>query len=257
MDFIIVPGVACAASLLTFFSGFGLGTLLTPVFALFFPVELAIALTAIVHFLNGLFKLTLVGRYADKSVLFRFGVPAILAALLGAWILTWVSDFPPIATYELAGREYRILPVKLMVACLIFASTLVETIPKLRDLEISVRYLPLGGILSGFFGGLSGHQGALRSAFLARAGLTKEQFIGTGTVIASMIDVARMSVYFQFLRSEALSDNFNLLAVTTLAAFVGAFFGNRLLKKITMHGVQVIVSTSLFLLSVALGSGLI
>jgi acyl-CoA reductase-like NAD-dependent aldehyde dehydrogenase len=41
-------------------------------------------------------------------------------------------------------------------------------------------YLPVGGLLSGFFGGLSGHQGALRSVFLLRAGLTKESFIATG-----------------------------------------------------------------------------
>ena len=33
---------------------------------------------------------------------------------------------------------------------------------------------------SGFFGGLSGMQGALRSAFLARAGLSKEAFVASG-----------------------------------------------------------------------------
>lgn len=43
-------------------------------------------------------------------------------------------------------------------------------------------WLPLGGLLSGFFGGLSGNQGALRSAFLLKAGLSKEAFIATGTV---------------------------------------------------------------------------
>jgi len=35
MEFIIVALFALFASLLTFFSGFGLGTILTPVFALF------------------------------------------------------------------------------------------------------------------------------------------------------------------------------------------------------------------------------
>ncbi len=73
MEYLFIPLVAALASLLTFFSGFGLGTLLTPIFAIFFPVELAIGLTAIVHFLNGLFKLSLVGRYADKAILFKFG----------------------------------------------------------------------------------------------------------------------------------------------------------------------------------------
>jgi len=38
-------------------SGFGLGTLLLPVFALFFPLPVAIAATALVHLANNFFKL--------------------------------------------------------------------------------------------------------------------------------------------------------------------------------------------------------
>ena len=50
---------ALLASGLTLFSGFGLGTLLMPVIALFFPLELAIAMTAMVHLSNHLFKIGL------------------------------------------------------------------------------------------------------------------------------------------------------------------------------------------------------
>jgi len=32
---------------------------------LFFPVSIAVALTAVVHMLNNLFKLVLMGKYAD------------------------------------------------------------------------------------------------------------------------------------------------------------------------------------------------
>lgn len=38
-------------------------------------------------------------------------------------------------------------------------------------------------------------QGALRSAFLARAGLSKEVFIATGVVIAVLIDFSRIGIY--------------------------------------------------------------
>ena len=82
MTYLVVCSVALVASGLTFFSGFGLGTLLLPAFALFFPVEHAVALTAVVHFLNNLFKLALVGRHADRRVVVRFGIPAILAAVV-------------------------------------------------------------------------------------------------------------------------------------------------------------------------------
>ncbi|MCC6277380.1 MAG: sulfite exporter TauE/SafE family protein [Oligoflexia bacterium] len=257
MDFIVIPAVAFMASLLTFFSGFGLGTLLTPVFAAFFPIELAIALTAIVHFLNGLFKLGLVGRYAHKQTVIQFGIPAMLTALAGAWTLGQISSLQPLATYNLAGHQFEILPVKLVVAVLIGGFTLFELVPKLRDMEIDSRYLPIGGILSGFFGGISGHQGALRSAFLSRAGLTKQQFIGTGTVISSLIDVTRIGVYSQHLTGDHLSTNSSLLGLTTVAAFMGVFSGNKLLKKVTMHEIQIIVSVCLFALAIGLGSGLI
>jgi uncharacterized protein len=68
MEIILISLVAFIVAILTFFSGFGLGTILTPVFMIFFPVELAIGLTGIVHFFNNIFKLILVGRNADKTV---------------------------------------------------------------------------------------------------------------------------------------------------------------------------------------------
>lgn len=254
---IAIPFAAFIASLLTFFSGFGLGTLLTPVFAIFFPIDLAVAMTAIVHFLNGLFKLGLVGRHVRAGVVIRFGVPAILTAFLGAWVLVRISDLPPLFTYQLASRTLHVLPVKVLVAGLMLVFTLFEIVPKLRNLEFSQRYLPLGGLMSGFFGGLSGHQGALRSAFLARAGLTKEQFIGCGVAIAALIDVARLAVYSRHFASEGIAANIPLIAMATVAAFLGALIGNRLLKKVTMDAIQFIVSITLFMLAIALAMGII
>ncbi|MCR4297043.1 MAG: sulfite exporter TauE/SafE family protein, partial [Elusimicrobia bacterium] len=52
MTYLIICAVALIASGLTFFSGFGLGTLLLPAFSLFFPIREAVALTAVVHALN-------------------------------------------------------------------------------------------------------------------------------------------------------------------------------------------------------------
>ena len=163
MEFIVIPLVALGASLLTFYSGFGLGTILTPVFALFFPVELSVALTAIVHFLNNIFKYSLIGRHAEKNIVIKFGLPAAISALIGAWILGNLSDIHPIMVYHLSGRRFEVLPIKLIIAILVIFFTLFEIIPFLSQLQFSKRYLSLGGVLSGFFGGVSGHQGALLS----------------------------------------------------------------------------------------------
>src|SRR3970282_1755018 len=98
MIYLVICTVALLASGLTFFSGFGLGTLLLPAFALFYPVEIAVASTAVVHFLNGLFKLTLVGRRADRRTIVRFGAPAMVAAFLGAWVLVGLAAAEPVAS---------------------------------------------------------------------------------------------------------------------------------------------------------------
>jgi uncharacterized protein len=257
MTYLVVCAVAFVASGLTFFSGFGLGTLLLPCFALFFPVERAVALTAVVHFLNGLFKLILVGRHADRRVVIHFGVPAILAALVGAWVLLQLTDLPPLASYTAFGKQFHVAPVKLAVGLLLIVFALIELVPYTRDLTFPPRYLPLGGVLSGFFGGLSGMQGALRSAFLLRAGLSKEAFVATGVVVACLIDVTRLGVYVPALLATGASLDYSLLTAAVLAAFAGAFLGNRYLKKITARGVQLVVAVMLLVVALGLASGVL
>lgn len=78
---LVICLVSLAVSGLTLFSGFGLGTVLMPVMAVFFPIETAVAITAVVHFANNDFKLLLFGRQADYQVVLRFGIPASSPAL--------------------------------------------------------------------------------------------------------------------------------------------------------------------------------
>ncbi|MFA4904562.1 MAG: sulfite exporter TauE/SafE family protein [Desulfobaccales bacterium] len=257
VKYLVICASAFLASGLTLFSGFGLGTLLLPVMVLFFPIDLAIALTAVVHALNNLFKCWLLGRYADRPTVFKFGIPAILSALVGAWVLLYLSDLAPLLTYQMWGREAHIMPVKLVVAVLMVVFALVELASFLPRFSLPPRYLPLGGVLSGFFGGLSGHQGALRSVFLLKAGLSKESFIATGVVISLMVDIPRIVMYGLTLRGLHLGGERILLAAAILAAFAGAWLGNRLIPKVTLRLVQILVAVMLLAIAAALGSGLI
>ncbi len=167
------------------------------------------------------------------------------------------SGFPELNPYELFSKTLIVTPVKFVIALLMIVFALFEILPTLEKFSVEKKYLPLGGVLSGFFGGLSGHQGALRSAFLVRCGLTKESFIATGVVIACLVDVSRLSVYTSHFTSEGMSTNLYLLTAATLSAFLGAFIGNKLIKKVTMKGIQITVSIMLFAIAVGLGSGLI
>jgi hypothetical protein len=210
-----------------------------------------------VHFLNGMFKLALVGRHADMRVILRFGLPAIVMAFLGAWVLVWLAAIAPVFSYTVFGQLVSVTPVKLVVGLLLLLFAALEFLPQFRNLSVGAQYMPLGGLLSGFFGGLSGMQGALRSAFLSRAGLTKEAFIGTGVVIACLIDFSRLVIYSSVLARESAHFNYGLLAAAVLAAFLGAVLGNNYLKKMTMPGVQRVVAVMLFVIALGLVSGLL
>lgn len=257
MEYFVICFAAVTASGLTLFSGFGLGTLLMPIFAIFFPVESAIALTAIVHFLNNVFKLMLVGKYTNKGVVLRFGIPGIIFAFLGAKSLVLLSGLTPLAIYQLFGKSLEVTPVKVVIALLLVVFSIVELTSGLAKVSFDRKYLPLGGALSGFFGGLSGNQGALRSPFLLKAGLSQESYIATGVVIACLVDLTRLSVYGSHFSKAAGTENLPLLAMATVSAFLGAFLGARFMKKVTMRAIQILVATMLLVIAIGLGFGLI
>lgn len=257
MEYVIICIVAFLASILTFFSGFGLGTILLPTFSLFFPIEMAIALTGVVHFFNNIYKLVLVGKKASKKILLYFGLPAVLASFIGAYILINITYLPTITTYNIGSNTFQITPVKLIISFLLIVFAVLELLPFLNKLNFNKKQLPIGGFLSGFFGGLSGHQGALRSAFLINAGLTKETFIGSAVVISAFVDFTRLSVYSTRIFNSGLSDNIPIIVSATLSAIFGAYFGNRLLKKVTLGFIQKLVAILLIGISIALGIGLI
>ena len=257
MEYFVISIAAIITSGLTLFSGFGLGTLLMPVFAIFFPVEVAIALTAIVHFLNNLFKLILVGKFTDKGVALRFGLPAIIFAFIGAKALLLLSGLEPLTSYQLFEKSFVISPVKVVIALLLVVFSIVELTSGLAKVSIDRKYLPLGGGLSGFFGGLSGNQGAFRSPFLLKSGLSKESYIATGVVIACLVDFTRLSVYGTHFSTAGGTENMPLLVTATISAFLGAFIGSRFMKKVTMRSLQLLVAVMLLGIAVGLGIGLI
>lgn len=257
IQYIIISFAAFVGSGLTLFSGFGLGTILVPVFAIFFPIDLAIILTAIVHFLNNVFKLILLGKNADKKVILYFGIPSIIAAIIGAYVLSIIIGTESIIEYTLFGKLFFVTPVKLIIAILISVFSAIDFVPKFKRIEIDKKYLPVGGLLSGFFGGLSGNQGALRTMFLVRANLSKESLIATGVVLACLIDISRLTIYSKQIVGHYEQLNYTLIVSATFAAFTGAFFGNKLLKKVTIKFIQNSVGIMLLVFSVLLGMGII
>lgn len=235
MIYVLIAVTSLIASFLTFFSGFGLGTILLPVFAIYYPLPIAVGLTACVHLLNNVFKLGLVYKNINWSIAFKFGIPSLIAAFFGAWALKNIDQInSAITSFQLNGTEFTITWPGFLIGLLIILFAIIELVPKLSELSFPEKYLILGGLLSGFFGGFSGHQGSIRSAFLLRLKLEKTVFIATGVFIACMVDVVRISFYTSFSELKNGGSNYLLLALAVVSAWVGAFAGNKLFKKTSM-----------------------
>jgi uncharacterized membrane protein YfcA len=255
MEIAILIFISFGASWLTFFCGFGLGTMLTPVFYMLFKdLEIAIAATTVVHFLNNVFKFILMKKSVNWKIAIPFGLAAIPAAFLGASILINYTDFS-VLKYSFFGSTKEIFALNLTFGIILIGFALIELIPN-WSIAFSKQKLWIGGAISGFFGGLSGHQGALRTAFLVKYQLKKEVFIATGIVVALTIDIVRSSVYFTNLDIK-FSDKWTYILISLIAALIGAVSGKYFLKKIKLNILNVLVSIAMLLFGLILALGFI
>ena len=147
--------------------------------------------------------------------------------------------------------------LKLLISLLLLIFAIIELIPQTKNLKFKKKWLPLGGLLSGFFGGLTGIQGALRSAFLIKINLSKESFIATAVTISVLVDFTRIGVYFSNIDMFKFSDQNYLIIFPCLAAISGSLIGINLLKKITIDLIHKLVNICLVILAVSLALGII
>lgn len=266
MDYIIIIITVFIGAGLTFFSGFGLGTIMLPVFSLFFDLPTAVGATAIIHLANNLFKFALVSRHIHIQTLFRFGIPALIFASLGGLLLSYFSDIESITSYTLGTKSFDISYVKITIGTLMIFFAWFDLDPRFNKIQIDKKHLSFGGALSGFFGGVSGHQGAFRATFLSKAGLTKEQFIGTSNAVSLVVDIARLTIYLYVANALAghdnnfmlaLTDGKNLLGVGILFAFIGTYFGKKLVQKTTITGIQRVIGVLLFVMGSLMIAGIL
>ena len=218
----------------------------------YYPPELAIALTGFVHFVNSALKSAL-NRSVNWKIVLGFGLPSLLAAVIGSVFLTMLSNNTLILfdlTETLLTRPVSLL--KFIIGFFMMSFSILELTLKGKS---SALPLWLGGALSGFMGGLSGHQGALRSLFLLNRVGEVSAFVSTAAFIGLMTDVSRNSIYLVSLNWKTV--DIPQLVLTVIAAAAGVLIGTRLLKKITFGFIQTVVSIGLFLLGSATVTGLI
>ena len=238
---------------MTLVSGFGLGTLLLPVMALFFPIDIAILLTAWVHLANNLIKFGFYYKNVSWQILLRFAPTAIIGAWTGSRVLGQLNDWNK--SVVVSSLSIETTTFKLALGFLLGMFAIIEWMPESKRISFSAKWLPIGGFMSGFFGGLSGHQGALRSAFLIRAELSKEVLIGTGIVIATCIDITRISQYIDQQNNNVLISHASLFLGSIVSAFLGVYLTQRWIKKVTIQWLQKSIALLLIIFSICLMLG--
>ena len=241
---------------LTMYSGFGLGTLMLPVFALFFPVEMAVVATALVHGANNVFKVSLLGRHADREVVLKFGLTAIIAACFGAMALAWLSRLAASMSVESTKRSSEVTPVKLMIGFLMIGFALFELLPRFRELEFDRKYLPLGGAV-GFLWRTFGPPG--RPALSVSGQIRTDQRALRGQQCRDRFPGGpdpnlRLCGPCSLLPAgiSLILAAWPLVISGSLAAFAGVLTGKRYLHKVTMKSVQTLVGYLLFGVGLAL-----
>ena len=167
------------AAALTVPAGFGLATMITPVMLLWLDPHLAIAAVAVVHAAHNAWKLLLLKSDVDFSAVKRYGWAMVLGALIGASLGTSIDPQPLLIV---VGFALILLPIL----------SISERWTNYRLPEAEDRW---GGFGSGFMGGLTGHQGALRAMFLQRRLPDKSAYAATAALLALVVDLSRLPVY--------------------------------------------------------------
>ncbi|MDO8685057.1 MAG: sulfite exporter TauE/SafE family protein [Clostridiales bacterium] len=233
---ILIPVAAAFLSAsLTLMTGFGLGTILTPVFLIFYDVKIAILIVAVVHLSNNLLKVSLFSRHISIDILKRFGALTLIGAFIGAF---------------LQGKMGSSIVKSLLGVSLIFLG-LKEAVGFGEKFRLPRKIDFIGGFLSGLLGGFVGNQGAIRSAYLLNYNIPKETFVATAAIIASVVDVTRIPVYI-FSNKDVLTDNAVLLLITTVSAFAGTFAGKSFLKKISLKTFKIYVAATIIIIGMLL-----
>ncbi len=206
--------VTLIAAALTVPAGFGLATMLTPVVLFWLPPHEAIAVVAIIHGAHNAWKLKLLKSNIDYTAIKRYGWALILGAVIGAFLHSYIPSDPLLL---LVGVALIILPIL----------SVTERWTNFRLPESEDR---IGGFGSGFFGGLTGHQGALRAMFLQKRLPDKVSYAATASLLALAVDLTRIPIYLAF-EGRTIVDEYVLISALVLSAIVGVNLGKIWLTK--------------------------
>ncbi|MBI4093581.1 sulfite exporter TauE/SafE family protein [Candidatus Kaiserbacteria bacterium] len=221
--------IAFCAEIAGTVAGFGSSTLAIPLSLFIFDFETALVLVAFLHIFGNVGRLTFFRHGLDTTILIRFGVPSVIATLIGAVLVSYISQD---ILKGILGA-FLVLYVALSWS-------------KNFSFGATTPIMLAGGGLSGFLAGLIGTGGALRGAFLTAFGLPKEKYIATAAAVALAVDITRIPVYV----SQGFLDPafYWMLPVLFVIALCGSFIGKRIVTHIPQATFRRVVLAAILLI---------
>ena len=230
---LIIFAAAIVAGTVAGVAGFGIGSILTPVLAVQAGTKLAVALGSIPHVIGTAARVIVLRGHVDRKILWSLGLLSAAGGLLGALLNARAQN--PVLTLVFGGL--------LLVAGIANVTTFGQR------MRFGPKTAWVAGGVSGFFGGLVGNQGGIRSAALLGFAIPKESFAATATAIGLIVDGARMPVYAAT-QGGAMLQWIVPVAIATAGVLVGTFGGVRLLHRIPQQTFRQFVGALIALLGV-------
>ena len=235
MEIFLIAALTLVASFVGTISGFGLSTVMLPVIVLYFPLPIALLFVGIIHAFSDLWKIILFKHAFDKKIILMFGIPGIIASLIGAKI---VLTTPQTILLQFFGL-------------ILIAYVLIITFNSRFRLPHTPFYSGLGGVTSGFLAGVFGMGGAARSVFLTAFNFPKDVYIFATGAIGAIIDSGRLfTYYFGGIRLE--QDLIYGLIIFIPVSFIGAEIAKKFVDKVPQKLFRNVVALFLFLVGLKL-----
>jgi uncharacterized membrane protein YfcA len=228
-----VFAIATLAGAIAAVAGFGIGSLLTPLFAFTLGTGAAVALATVPHAFGTALRAWRLRDAVSWRVLRSFGIASAIGGLAGALLQP-----------HFGGRALGIVFGVLLImsgASGLFRRTSRTELPPWLSL--------IGGALSGLFGGLVGNQGGIRSGTLLHSGLEPRALVATATMTALLVDAMRLPVYLAG-QHAVIAAQVVPVAAATAGVLLGTVAGERVLRRMPERVFRVTVSLMLIALGV-------
>jgi len=234
-EIVYIAMLTILASVVGTFTGFGISTIMMPVLLIFIPLPETLLLVGIIHWFGDIWKMLFFRHGIRWKLLAGFGVPGVIASFIGASLSLTVP-------HDILSRALGIF--------LMIYVAYIYLHPAFR-LGQSMPLAAAGGASSGFFAGIFGIGGEIRTVFLSAFDLEKAVYLATAGAIALVIDTSRLATYLAGGTMLSPPLLYGLLAFIP-ASLVGAVLGREIVNKIPQEKFRAAISAFILLLGAKL-----